>query len=212
MADETKVRFGILGCAQISIKLCKALSKAPNATLIAIGSRSLEKATTFATDQGLPEAIRVYGSYEAVVEDDEVDAVYIPLPTALHVTWAVKAAERGKHVLLEKPVAMNVAELDQILEACEVNGVQFMDGTMWIHHPRTKKMKEALSDEQRFGQLKWVCFYNSIYRICWITNLFIINILVYFIFIMNMFSLNFPIARCIQVKHIFLLGSNYMQK
>ncbi|KAK2421427.1 putative oxidoreductase [Trifolium repens] len=156
MADETKVRFGILGCAQISIKLCKALSKAPNATLIAIGSRSLEKATTFATEQVLPEAVRVYGSYEAVVEDDEIDAVYIPLPTALHVTWAVKAAERGKHVLLEKPVAMNVAELDRILEACEVNGVQFMDGTMWIHHPRTKKMKEALSDEKRFGQLKWI--------------------------------------------------------
>ncbi|GAU28494.1 hypothetical protein TSUD_294970 [Trifolium subterraneum] len=155
MADETKVRFGIVGCAQISIKLCKALSKAPNATLIAIGSRSLEKATAFATEQGLLEVVRVYGSYEAVLEDDEVDAVYIPLPTALHATWAVKAAKRGKHVLLEKPVAMNVAELDRILEACEVNGVQFMDGTMWVHHPRTKKMKEALSDEQRFGQLKW---------------------------------------------------------
>ncbi|KAL5081173.1 hypothetical protein RYX36_009594, partial [Vicia faba] len=119
MAEKTEVRFGILGCAQISIKFCKAIRKAPNAKVIAIGSRSLEKATSFASEQGLPEAVSVYGSYEAVLENDEVDAVYIPLPTALHVTWAVKAAEKGKHVLLEKPVAMNVAELDQILEACE---------------------------------------------------------------------------------------------
>jgi len=163
MADETVVRFGILGCAQISIKLCKAIRQAQNATLKAIGSRSMEKATAFAAEQGLPEVVRVYGSYDAVLEDNEVDAVYIPLPTALHMTWAIKAAERGKHVLLEKPVAMNLAELDRILDACEANGVQFMDGSMWLHHPRTAKMKEALRDEQRFGQLKWVCLHNLIY-------------------------------------------------
>jgi len=151
------VRFGILGCANISIKLCKAISKAPNAKLHAIASRWVEKAESFAAEQKLPKTVKVYGNYENVLEDDEVDAVYIPLPTGLHVTWAVKAAERGKHVLLEKPAAMSVAELDRILEACEGHGVQFMDGTMWMHHPRTAKMKEALSDAQRFGQLKWVC-------------------------------------------------------
>ncbi|KAK7291250.1 hypothetical protein RIF29_06237 [Crotalaria pallida] len=156
MTDERAIRFGILGCANIAIKLCKAIAKAPNATLQAIGSRSLEKAAAFVVEHGLPEAVRVYGSYEEVVGDDEVDAIYIPLPTALHVTWAVRTAERGKHVLLEKPVAMSVSELDRILEACEANGVQFMDGTMWVHHPRTAKMKEALSDEKRFGQLKWI--------------------------------------------------------
>lgn len=160
------VRFGIIGCAQISIKLCKAICKAPNTTLIAIGSRSLEKAVAFAVEQELPEAVRTYGSYEAVVDDDEVDAVYIPIPTTLRVIWAVKAAERKKHVLLEKPAAMNVAELDRILEACEANGVQFMDGTMWVHHPRTAKMKEALNDPHRFGQLKWVCFNQLIIYCC----------------------------------------------
>lgn len=187
MANETVVRFGILGCAQISIKLCKSISKALNATLVAISSRSLEKAKVFAAEQGLPDTVRVYGSYEAVVEDENVDAVYIPLPPALHVTWAVKAVERGKHVLLEKPVAMNVAELDQILEACEANGVQFMDGTMWLHHPRTTKMKEALCDEQRFGQLKLVCFYNLIY-ICFdhfflAMNMFEIYMSSYFLYV-----------------------------
>lgn len=154
--EEMAIRFGILGSAHIAIKLCKAIITAPNATLQAIGSRSLEKATAFAAEHGLPATVRVYGSYQAVLDDEEVDAIYIPLPTSLHVTWAVMAAEKGKHVLLEKPVAMNVAELDRIIEACEGHGVQFMDGTMWVHHPRTAKMKEALSDAHRFGQLKWV--------------------------------------------------------
>ena len=130
------MRFGIFGCAHIAVKLCKAIGIAPNATLRAIGSRSLDKATKFAADNDLPPSVRVCGSYEAVLEDNEVEAVYIPLPTALHVKWAVMAAEKRKHVLLEKPVALNVSELDQILEACEANGVQFMDGTMWIHHLR----------------------------------------------------------------------------
>ncbi|KAI9092545.1 hypothetical protein K1719_027673 [Acacia pycnantha] len=154
--DQTTVRFGIMGCAEIAIKLCKAISRAPNATLVAIGSRSVEKAVKFAGDNGLPETVRVYGSYEEVLEDGEVDAVYMPLPTALHVKWAVMAAQKRKHVLLEKPVAMNVSEFDQILEACEANGVQFMDGTMWMHHPRTQKMKEVLSDAHRFGQLQLI--------------------------------------------------------
>lgn len=159
MADETAVRFGILGCANISIKLSKAIERAPNTTLRAIGSRSLEKGTAFAADHGLPEEVRIYGSYEAVVEDDEVDAVYVPLPTGLHVTWAVRAAERGKHVLLEKPVALGAAEFDEIVAACESSGVQLMDGTMWMHNPRTASMKDFLSDAHRFGQLKSVlCF------------------------------------------------------
>jgi len=72
----------------------------------------------------------------------------------------VLAASKKKHVLLEKPVALNVAEFDEIIAACESNGVQLMDGTMWMHHPRTSMMKEFLSDANRFGQLRSVltCF------------------------------------------------------
>ncbi|KAJ7969738.1 Oxidoreductase-like protein [Quillaja saponaria] len=76
-------------------------------------------------------------SCEAVLDDPDVDAVHIPLPTSLHVRWAVLAAQKKKHVLLEKPVALNTAEFDVITEACENNRVQFMDCTMWMHHPRT---------------------------------------------------------------------------
>ncbi|GKB65628.1 uncharacterized oxidoreductase-like protein [Tanacetum coccineum] len=128
----------------------------PKTTISTIGSRSLDKATAFALENHFPESAKVYGSYDAVLDDPDVDAVYVPLPTSLHLQWVVLAAEKKKHILLEKPVALNVGELDTILEACESNGVQFMDATMWMHHPRTAKMKDILCDQQRFGQLKSV--------------------------------------------------------
>ena len=154
---EMPIRFGIVGCAEIARKVSRAIKLAPNATLYAVSSHSLEKASNFATANGFPPNVKVYGSYEAVLDDPDVDAVYMPLPTSLHVRWAVLAAQKKKHLLLEKPVALNVAEFDKIIEACESNGVQFMDCAMWVHHPRTAKMSEFLYDPQRFGQLKLVC-------------------------------------------------------
>ncbi|XP_030521907.1 uncharacterized oxidoreductase At4g09670-like [Rhodamnia argentea] len=158
MADNP-VRFGIIGCAAIARKLCRAIALAPNATLHALGSRSIEKAKSFAAANRLSGAVKLYGSYGDVLDDPLVDAVYLPLPTSLHAAWAVSAARRGKHVLLEKPTAVDAAELDRILEACQASGVQFMDGTMWLHHPRTEKMMEIVSDRGRFGELKSI---NSI--------------------------------------------------
>ena len=161
----TQIRFGIIGCADIARKVSRAITLAPNATLYAVGSRSIEKASAFAAANGFPPGAKVYGSYEAVLDDPDVDAVYVPLPTSLHVRWAVLAAQKKKHLLLEKPVALNAAEFDKIIEVCESNGVQLMDGTMWMHHPRTAKMAEFLSDTQRFGQLKSVFNLNSKYYI-----------------------------------------------
>ncbi|KAG2715241.1 hypothetical protein I3843_03G070700 [Carya illinoinensis] len=150
---ENPVRFGIIGCADIAKKVARAIDLAPNAVLHAISSRSIEKAMNFAATNGLPEAVNIYDSYDQVLDDPCVDAVYIPLPTSLHVHWAVLAARKKKHLLLEKPTALDVAELDRILEACESNGVQFMDGSMWLHHPRTAKMKELLCN---FGPLDFI--------------------------------------------------------
>ncbi|GAB2290912.1 hypothetical protein Dimus_025175 [Dionaea muscipula] len=148
------IRFGILGCADIARKVSRAIILAPNAALHAIGSRSIDKARRYAEANGFPPSTKIYGSYEEVLDDPDVDAVYTPLPTSLHLRWAVLAAQKKKHLLLEKPVALNVAELDLILEACESNGVQFMDGTMWMHHPRTPLMKDFLSDPHSFGKLR----------------------------------------------------------
>lgn len=89
---ETQVRFGILGCAEIAKKLSRAITLAPNAALYAVASRSLEKAKAFASANGFPPSAKVYGSYEALLDDPDVDAVYVPLPTSLHRQWVVKAA------------------------------------------------------------------------------------------------------------------------
>lgn len=153
---ESPIKFGILGGATIARKVSRAINLSPNSLLYAIASRSVDKATKFAKDNAFPDSAKIYGSYEALLDDPEVDVVYMPLPTSLHIEWAVLAARNKKHILLEKPVALNVAEFDVILEACESNGVQIMDATMWMHHPRTAKMEEFLSDALRFGKLKFV--------------------------------------------------------
>lgn len=156
MTEAEPIRFGILGCANIARKVSRAILVSPNATICAIASRSLDKAKSFASENNFPETAKVYGTYDEVLKDAQVEAVYVPLPTSLHLKWAVGAAERKKHVLLEKPVALCVKEFNIILEACQNNGVQFMDATMWMHHPRTAQMTEILSDPHRFGQLKTV--------------------------------------------------------
>ncbi|KAL6959640.1 hypothetical protein U1Q18_049059 [Sarracenia purpurea var. burkii] len=155
MADENRnpIRFGIIGCAEIARKLFRAITLAPNSTISAVASRSIEKAKRFALENSFPDTVKIYGSYDQVLDDPCVDAVYMPLPTSLHVKWAVLAAQKKKHLLLEKPTALDVGELDQILGACKSNGVQFMDGTMWYHHPRTAKMKGLIADSKLFGQI-----------------------------------------------------------
>ncbi|XP_057793242.1 uncharacterized oxidoreductase At4g09670-like [Salvia miltiorrhiza] len=129
----------------IARKMSRAILLSGNSTIVAVGSRSAAKAAAFADENGFPAAARAYGSYDAVLDDADVDAVYIPLPTSLHRHWAVAAAWKGKHVLLEKPVALCTAELDEILATCESSGVQYMDATMWMHHPRTAKMEAFLT-------------------------------------------------------------------
>ncbi|KAL2894375.1 hypothetical protein RDABS01_010284 [Bienertia sinuspersici] len=155
-SPTTTIRFGILGCADIARKVSRAITLSPNSTLHAIGSRSIDKARSYAKSNNFHPSTKVYGSYDEVLNDPDVDAVYVPLPTSLHLHWAVRAAEKKKHILVEKPPALNVKELDVILNACDTNGVQFMDGTMWMHHPRTQMMADFLADTQRFGQLKAV--------------------------------------------------------
>jgi predicted dehydrogenase len=151
------VRFGIMGCAYIARKLARAmLMVGPAVDVAAVASRSGEKARLFAADNGLPAGTRLYVSYEALLDDPEIDAIYLPLPTSLHLKWATAAAARGKHLLLEKPTALCAAELDLILAACEASGVQFMDCTMWMHNPRTAKMRQLVADQSTIGDVRIV--------------------------------------------------------
>ncbi len=159
--DKTRtVRWGILGTARIAEKVSVAIQQASNAELKGIASRSTEKASVWASEFKVPAS---YGHYQELLDDPEIDAVYIPLPPSLHAEWTIKAAEAGKHVLCEKPLAMDVNEAKMMADACSKNGVQLMDGVMWVHHPRTKMMKEKLQ-ENILGELRRV---TSAISFCW---------------------------------------------
>jgi predicted dehydrogenase len=136
-----RVRFGILSVAKINERLIPAFHKAQNAELVGIASRSLDKAQRAAETNRIPQA---FGSYEALLDDRHIDAVYIPLPNHLHAEWTMKAAERGKHVLCEKPLAADAAEAERLIAFCRKKGVRLLEGFMWPHHPRTEKLREFL--------------------------------------------------------------------
>jgi predicted dehydrogenase len=147
-----KVRWGILGVAKINERLLPAFAHTPNAELVGIASRSLERAQAAAAEAGIPQA---YGSYEELLDDPEIDVVYNPLPNTLHAEWTRKAADRGKHVLCEKPLAPTARECEDLVEYCRHKRIKLMDGFMWPHHPRTAKIKELLQGD-RIGPVQHV--------------------------------------------------------
>ena len=142
MPPSETLRWGILGVAKINDRYLPGFARAPSARLTAIASRSLERAQSAARAAGIP---RAFGSYEALLDDPEIDAVYIPLPNTLHAEWTRKAAERGKHVLCEKPLCPTAAEARELVEYCRARGIVLMDGFMWPHHPRTAQLRELLA-------------------------------------------------------------------
>src|SRR6266852_4506707 len=137
-----KLRWGILGVAKINERLLPAFAKASNAELVGIASRSRAKAEDAAQEAGIPKA---FGSYEALLDDPDIDAVYNPLPNTLHDEWTRQAAERGKHVLCEKPLTPTAREAEALVAFCQAKKIKLMDGFMWPHHPRTRQIKEFLN-------------------------------------------------------------------
>lgn len=150
--------WGIIGCADIAKKFVRSIHQSSRGHLVAVGSRTLEKVQQFALETGLTDA-RLYGSYQEVLDDPNVQAVYIPLPTTLHLEWVKLAAAAGKHILLEKPVALNAEDFQQMIEVCKQKNVFLMDGTMFMHHPRTLALQEILQNPEA-GKLRRVnaCF------------------------------------------------------
>src|SRR5436853_2477232 len=140
-----KLRFGFLGAADIARKNWKAVRNSGNATVSAVASRDLRKARAFIAecqaDAPMDKIPAAFGSYEEILSSNEVDAVYIPLPTGLRKEWVLRAAEAGKHVVCEKPCASSAADLREMLDACARRKVQFMDGVMFMHSGRLQKIR-----------------------------------------------------------------------
>jgi D-xylose 1-dehydrogenase (NADP+, D-xylono-1,5-lactone-forming) len=132
--SSSPVRWGILGVARIGMRaVFPAMLAAVNTRVVALASRDLARAETAVA--GLP-GMRAYGSYEALLEDPEVEAVYIPLPNGLHAEWVTRAAAAGKHVLCEKTLGMTPDETRAMVSACERAGVLLMEAFMYRHHPQ----------------------------------------------------------------------------
>ena len=137
-----RLRWGILSTANIGrVAVVPAIQASANGIVVAVGSREGPKAKAFAESAGIPSH---YPSYEALLEDPAVDAIYIPLPNSLHREWTVRAADRGKHVLCEKPLALSVAECREMEAAAAANGVVVMEAFMYRFHPRTTRVVELV--------------------------------------------------------------------
>lgn len=139
---DQALRWGLLGTAKINDRLIPAFRKSTTAKLVAVASRTQEKAAAYASEKKIATA---FGSYEAMLASPEIDAVYIPLPNHMHAEWTKKAADAGKHVLCEKPLTLDAAEAADVVAHCRAKGVRLMDGFMWPHHPRTKRIREKIA-------------------------------------------------------------------
>jgi predicted dehydrogenase len=157
----TKIRWGILGVAKIATtKVIPAMQRASNVEVAAIASRDLNKASTAAAQLGIP---RAYGSYEELLADPSIDAIYNPLPNHLHVPWSIRAAEAGKHVLCEKPIALSVAEARELIAARDKAGVKVGEAFMARTHPQWLRAAEIVRSG-RIGEPRVVSGYFSYFN------------------------------------------------
>ncbi|HET9556256.1 MAG TPA: Gfo/Idh/MocA family oxidoreductase, partial [Actinomycetota bacterium] len=138
-----RVRWGVLSTASIGRLVIEASRNATNAEVVAVASRDAARARAFAGELGLEAS---YGSYEELLASSAVDAVYVPLPVALHTEWTVKALEAGKHVLCEKPLATSAADAARCLDTAEAAGRRCVEGLMWRHHPQTTLARKLVTD------------------------------------------------------------------
>jgi predicted dehydrogenase len=162
-----KLRVGFLSTAGIGKKNWKAIFHSGNCVVSSVASRDVAKSLEFIDecqrDFAFAEKPIAFGSYEELLASKNVDAVYVPLPTALRKNFVTLAAQNGKHVLCEKPCANNFGELEEMISACKKNRVQFMDGVMFMHSPRLQKVREILEDGQSVGEIRHISSAFSFY-------------------------------------------------
>jgi predicted dehydrogenase len=159
--ERTRVRWGVLGAANIAIKqVIPAMQHSARSEIVAIASRDIAKARAAASALGVP---RAYGSYEELLADPEIEAIYNPLPNHLHVPWTTRAAEAGKHVLCEKPIAMNAPEARELIAVRDRTGVQIGEAFMVRTHPQWIAARELVATG-RIGPLSLIAGHFSYYK------------------------------------------------
>ena len=149
--------WGILGTATIARKNWQSIRNAENSRLVAVASRTAARAQQFIAEcqahAPVTPAPAPCGTYAELLARDDIDAVYIPLPTGLRKDWVIRAAEAGKHILCEKPCGVTSADLRVMLDACRVHKVQFMDGVMFMHSKRLSLLRQTLDDKGTIGNI-----------------------------------------------------------
>jgi xylose dehydrogenase (NAD/NADP) len=141
--DHKALRWGLLSTARINRRLIPAMRHARRTNLVAVASRSQASADAYAAEWKIPRAL---GSYQALLDDPGIDAVYISLPNSLHAEWTVRAAQAGKHVLCEKPLALSVADCDRLQAAAEAAGVVVAEAIMYLYHPLLGEARRLARD------------------------------------------------------------------
>jgi len=137
----SKIHWGLLSTANINRRLIPAIRESARGDLVAVASRSQESAQAYADQWQIPQS---FGSYEAMLASDAVDAVYISLPNHMHAEWSIKAMQQGKHVLCEKPFALTLADVDEMIAVSKQTGCVLTEAFMYRHHPQTKIVGEMV--------------------------------------------------------------------
>ena len=141
--DGPPVRWGILSTARIGGRLVEGAAKTDTADIVAVASRDGATAQAFADGHDIP---RAHGSYEALLADPDVDAVYVPLPNSMHVDWSIRALQAGKHVLCEKPLDRRPEQVMRAFDVAEEHGLVLSEAFMWRHNPQTARLRELLGE------------------------------------------------------------------
>ncbi|WP_338044386.1 Gfo/Idh/MocA family oxidoreductase [Paenibacillus pinistramenti] len=152
-----KLKWGIMGTASVARdSVIPAVRESETGIVAAVASRNLDKSRRLAEQSGAEKA---YGSYNELLQDPEVDAVYIPLPNHLHAEWSIAAMQAGKHVLCEKPAALNAGQARRILETARSTGMHFSEGLMYRYHPQLKEVRNRIRGGE-IGELRLIraCF------------------------------------------------------
>lgn len=156
--SEKLCRWGIMSTAGIAMKNWHSIAASENCHVVAVASRSAAKAQAFIdtcqASVSVPQQVDALGSYEELLARKDIDAVYVPLPTGVRTEWVVKAANAGKHVMAEKPCGVTAADVQTMIDACERNNVQFMDGVMYMHSARMPEMRRVLDDGESVGTIR----------------------------------------------------------